>query len=63
MKEESLEVFIDGLTNYFDKTTESLASVSTPFLIQDVNQYLSDFTGIISISGTTKVRFSLPRRE
>jgi len=33
MKEESLEVFVDGLTNYFDKTTSSTAKVSTPFLI------------------------------
>ncbi len=63
MKEENLEVFIDGLTNYFDKITSSLATVSTPFLIQDVNQYLSDYTGIIGISGNHKgsVFFTAPR--
>jgi len=63
MREEDLEVFIDGLTNYFDKTTSSLAKVSTPFLIQDINQYLSDYTGIIGISGNHKgsVFFTAPR--
>lgn len=63
MKEENLEVFIDGLTNYFDKTTSSVAKVSTPFLIKDINQYLSDYTGIIGISGNHKgsVFFTAPR--
>ncbi len=63
MKEEDLEIFIDGLTNYFDKTTTSEAKVSTPFLIQDINQYLSDYTGIIGISGNHKgsVFFTAPR--
>ncbi len=63
MNQENLEVFVDGLTNYFDKTTSSLAKVSTPFLIQDINQYLSDYTGIIGISGNHKgsVFFTAPR--
>ncbi len=63
MKEESLEVFVDGLTNYFDKTTSSTAKVSTPFLIQHINEYLSDYTGIIGISGNHKgsVFFTAPR--
>jgi chemotaxis protein CheX len=64
MKDGNLEVFIDGLTNYFDKTTGTEAKVSTPFLIQDVNKYLSDYTGIIGISGNYKgsVFFTAPKR-
>ena len=54
MNETGLEVFVDGLTNYFEKTTSSEAKVGTPFLIQDINNYLSDYTGIISISGNHK---------
>ncbi len=63
MKEKSLEVFVDGLTNYFDKSTSSLAKVSTPFLIQDINKYLLDYTGIIGISGNHKgsVFFTAPQ--
>jgi len=62
MNEQNLEVFVDGLTNYFDKTTSSEAKVGTPFLIQDINSYLSDYTGIIGISGNYKgsVFFTAP---
>ena len=62
MNEKNLEVFIDGLTNYFEKTTSSAGKVGTPFLIQDINNYLSDYTGIIGISGNYKgsVFFTAP---
>ncbi len=63
MKEKSLSVFVDGLTNYFDTVSPLKAKVSTPFLIQDINEYLFDFTGIIGISGNHKgsIFFSAPR--
>jgi len=63
MNEQSLGVFVDGLTNYFNVASTESANVSTPFLIQDINEYLFDFTGIISISGNYKgsIFFSAPR--
>lgn len=63
MKEQYLEVFVDGLTNYFDAMTGIKAQVGTPFLIQDINKYLFDFTGIIGISGNHKgsIFFSAPQ--
>lgn len=63
MKEQYLEVFVDGLTNYFDAMTGIKAQIGTPFLIQDINKYLFDFTGIIGISGNHKgsIFFTAPR--
>ena len=63
MKEQSLTVFVDGLTNYFNTVSSDKAKVSTPFLIQDINEYLFDFTGIIGISGNHKgsIFFTAPR--
>lgn len=63
MKEKYLAVFVDSLTNYFDKMTDKKAQVGTPFLIHDINEYLLDFTGIIGISGNHKgsIFFSAPR--
>ena len=62
MKDANLEVFVDGAANYFNTVTDTEAKIGTPFLIQDVNQYLLDYTGIIGISGNHKgsIFFSAP---
>ena len=64
MKAENLNVFVDGIANFFQTVTQTPASVGTPFLIQDINEYLHDFTGVIGISGNHKgsVFFSTTRR-
>jgi len=54
MKERSLEVFVEGLANYFETLTETPAQIGTPFLTADVNKHLLDYTGIIGISGNHK---------
>lgn len=54
MKERSLEVFVEGVAHYFSTTTGSAANIGTPFLTQDINKYLYDYTGIIGISGNHK---------
>ena len=54
MKSENLSVFVDGIANFFDTVTQTNANVGTPFLIQDINEYLHDFTGIIGITGNHK---------
>lgn len=62
MKQHSLEVFVEGAAHYFNTVTDSEAQIGTPFLIQDINKYLYDYTGIIGISGNHKgsVFFSSP---
>ena len=64
MKSENLTVFVDGIANFFKTVTQTSASVGTPFLIQDINEYLHDFTGVIGITGNHKgsVFFSTTRR-
>jgi len=63
MNDESLAVFVDGAANYFGTFSKTPAAIGAPFLIQDINKYLEDFTGIIGISGNKKgsVFFSAPR--
>ncbi len=63
MQAKDLAVFVDGIANYFESTTSDLASVGTPFLSKDVNEHISDFTGVIGISGSYKgsIFFSAPR--
>jgi len=64
MKSENLTVFVDGIANFFQTVTQTTANVGTPFLIQDINEYLHDFTGIIGITGNHKgsVFFTTTRR-
>ena len=64
MKSENLSVFVEGIANFFKTVTQTPASVGTPFLIQDINEYLEDFTGVIGITGNHKgsVFFSTTRR-
>ncbi len=64
MQAEDLAVFVDGIANYFSSTTATEAAVGTPFLSKDVNDYISDYTGIIGISGNKKgsIFFSASRR-
>jgi len=64
MKSENLTVFVDGIANFFKTVTQTSATVGTPFLIQDINEYLHDFTGVIGITGNHKgsVFFSTTRR-
>lgn len=63
MKDAHLEVFVDGVVNYFNTISAKPAQVGTPFLINNINSYLMDFTGIIGISGNQKgsVFFTAPK--
>ena len=64
MNNESLTVFVESIANFFKTHTKAEVDIGAPFLIDDINKYLSDYTGIISISGNHKgsVFFSMPRR-
>lgn len=64
MKNESLTVFVESIANFFKTHTKTEVDIGTPFLIDNINKYLSDYTGIISISGNHKgsVFFTMPSR-
>ncbi|MEJ2679987.1 MAG: chemotaxis protein CheX [Gammaproteobacteria bacterium] len=51
MNNEQLQVFVDGVMNYFETLSSTPAQVGTPFLIDDMNEYLEEYTGFIGISG------------
>ncbi len=63
MIEKEIQVFVDSLTNYFQTVTNEQASVGTPFLIDDIPDYLDEYTGVIGISGTHRgsVFFTAPK--
>ncbi|HSI82494.1 MAG: chemotaxis protein CheX [Candidatus Methylacidiphilales bacterium] len=50
MTESELQVFIDGTTRYFGRTTRRPAIVDPPFL-KGEESFLLDYTGVIGISG------------
>ena len=63
MNDASLAVFVDGAANYFSTISKQDANIGAPFLTQNINQHLCDYTGIIGISGDKKgsVFFSAPK--
>lgn len=63
MNDEGIKLFVEGSSHYFETVTKKAATIGAPFLIKDINQYLSDYTGIIGISGIYKgsVFFSAPK--
>ena len=62
MDEASLQVFINGVTNFFEKECDEAAVVGTPYLISNRNSIAKGYTGIIGISGKRKgsVYFTAP---
>lgn len=59
---EDLQVFIDGVLNYFTQISDESAEVRIPYLIKD-DLIMDEYTGMIGISGDRKGRiyFSAPR--
>ena len=64
MKERELKVFLNGLVHYYTQTTDMEVEVRAPYLIDDIDANLSDYTGRIEISGGYKgnVLFTAPHR-
>lgn len=63
MSEKSIQTFVDGLTHYFEMTTNIDVKVGSPYLNENNSPIAFDFTGIIGISGNSKgcVYFTAPR--
>lgn len=52
--ESTCSVFIDSVNNYFEHLTENPSKTGVPFLKEQDNVLLKDFTGMIGISGSRK---------
>ncbi|EGG94094.1 hypothetical protein IMCC1989_305 [gamma proteobacterium IMCC1989] len=63
MNDDNLKMFVEGTSHYFETVTQKPAVIGAPFLIKDINKYLSDYTGVIGISGNYKgsVFFTAPQ--
>ena len=64
MKEDKLQVFLEGVQKYFNQLMdpEELV-VGTPYLVENSVPSAKDFTGVIAISGKNKgiVYFTAPK--
>lgn len=61
--EEALQVFVTGVTGYFQHTDDKGVKVGSPYLAEEVEPAMHDFTGIIGVSGPYRgsVYFSAPK--
>ena len=64
MKEEKLQVFLEGVKKYFNQIMDpDELIVGTPYLVENTVPSAKDFTGVIAISGKNKgiVYFTAPK--
>ncbi|AUX62051.1 chemotaxis protein CheX [Simonsiella muelleri] len=64
MKEEKLQVFLEGVQKYFEQMMDpEELTVGTPYLVENSVPSAKDFTGVIAISGKSKgiVYFTAPK--
>jgi len=54
MNEADLKVFIEGAVHYFSQTSDSTATVQTPYLKENNSAITHEYTGIIGVSGRKK---------
>ncbi|MBX2846833.1 MAG: chemotaxis protein CheX [Acidiferrobacterales bacterium] len=62
MNDDDLNIFIKGIKHYFSQSSDSEATVHTPYLQENTNKMAHEYTGIIGISGRNKgcVYFTAP---
>lgn len=60
--EKNFQVFIDSVANYFNQLHDDEIVIDTPFLQENHVPVLSDYTGVIGITGNNKgvVYFTAP---
>ncbi len=63
MDENDIQILIDGTIHYFRSTVGQSTEVGAPYLVENREPVVSDFTGVIMISGvyTGCVYFTAPR--
>jgi chemotaxis protein CheX len=61
--EADVSVFVDGVLNYFGTTVQQTADCGTPHLALGERPEISDYTGVIQVSGkrTGVVAFTAPK--
>lgn len=61
--ESEVAVFVDGVLNYFGTTVQQSASCGTPHLALTERPEISDYTGVIQVTGkrTGMVAFTAPK--
>ena len=61
--ETEVKVFVDGVLNYFDTSVQQTAECGTPYLALNRTPEISDYTGMIRISGRREglVCFTAPK--
>lgn len=61
--EKNFQVFIDSVANYFRQLQDDEIVISTPYLNENHTPIVSDYTGVIGITGNNKglVYFTAPK--
>lgn len=54
MKEKRLQIFVDVIKNYFDQFGSEELVIDTPYLLENKQPKVLDYTGVIGISGVNK---------
>lgn len=54
MKEQKLQIFVGIITNYFKQFGNEELVVDTPYLLENQQPRVYDYTGVIGISGVQK---------
>lgn len=54
MKEQKLQIFLSIVTNYFNQFDGEELVVDTPYLLENQQPKVYDYTGVIGISGVQK---------
>ena len=62
MDENDIQVLIDGTVNYFHRVVDRATEVGTPYLADSIEPVISDFTGVIAITGARRgsIYFTAP---
>ena len=63
MSEDDLKVFVKGAERFFMQAASTPAEVSTPFVKEDADHVVYDFSAVIGITGTQRgcVYYTAPR--
>ncbi|ELA09080.1 CheC-like family protein [Moraxella macacae 0408225] len=61
--EKNFQVFIDSVANYFRQLNDEDIAIATPYLNENDTPIVSDYTGVIGITGNNKglVYFTAPK--
>ena len=61
--ESEVAVFVDGILRYFDNSVQQVAQCGTPHLALEARPEISDYTGVIQVTGkrTGLVAFTAPK--